>query len=290
MKKALTFLLLMAIGGGSDAWAQGFSGGFRAGLNFNQFGGPSEQDNNGADLESFNFITGFNIGASFIYSFTDLVGVKADLMYSQKGSEYVYDGASYFVFYNPNTGNETITLTGTRRTDKNQINTYIDLPVQAFVRLGKLELSGGVNVGVLISSLGSGGIRFTPSNSSVAPFSVTLDENFLRDKRGNASIKEGESRMIDGRAVNFPTTIGAYYEAVAEDGKKFNRLDLGLVGELSFFLSQGLYVSARANYGLSDITNNEQDVARAQRQSGQYQLRNDKDYNLSLQAGVGFRF
>lgn len=287
------FFILLLLSGMlvTSAFSQGFSGGFRAGLNFNRFDGPVETDADGKELETFSNIFGFHIGASFIYAFTDLMGVKADLMYSQKGSEYVYDGPSYFVFYNPTTQNETLTLTGARRTDKKQINTYLDLPVQAYVKLGKLEISGGANVGFLLSSVGSGGMRFTPNASSgVAAFSVTLDENFMRDDRGNGSVKEGESRLIDGRAVNFPKTIGAYYEAAPEDEKKFNRIDLGLVGELTFFINKGLYLSGRINYGLADITNNTQDVSTAQRSSGKYILRDDEDRNLSIQAGVGFRF
>ncbi|MEL6276676.1 MAG: outer membrane beta-barrel protein, partial [Bacteroidota bacterium] len=64
---------------------QGFSGGFKAGLNFNTFDGPLED--NGAGTEVFNSTTGFHIGATFAYGFTDLFGLKADLMYSQKGVE-----------------------------------------------------------------------------------------------------------------------------------------------------------------------------------------------------------
>ena len=107
MKKA--FVLFFFTGIAAALAAQGFSGGFRAGLNFSRFDGPTAQDGSGQSVESFNPLTGFSIGATAVYGFTDLVGLKADLMYSQKGAEYVYDGLSYFVFYNPNTGNETLT-------------------------------------------------------------------------------------------------------------------------------------------------------------------------------------
>ena len=75
--------------------AQGFSGGFRAGLNFITFSGPVEMSEDGQTAyERKNRTTGFHVAATFAYQFTDLVGIKADLMYSQKGAEYVYtDGA-----------------------------------------------------------------------------------------------------------------------------------------------------------------------------------------------------
>ena len=288
MKKA--FVLIFFTGIAAALAAQGFSGGFRAGLNFSRFDGPTAQDGSGQSVESFNPLTGFSIGATAVYGFTDLVGLKADLMYSQKGAEYVYDGPSYFVFYNPNTGNETLTLAGNRRVDNNIINTYLDLPLQAYFRLGKLEISGGVSMGFLITSQGAGGLRFTPTESSIAPFSVTLDENYLRDSRAAATIKEGESRFFSNKAVNFPTTVGAYYDSTAEDKPLFNRIDMGLVGELSYFMNKGLFLSGRLNYGLSDITRNSQHVSLVQRSSGQYNLREELHRNLALQAGIGFRF
>ena len=64
----------------SPLFAQGeFSGGFKAGLNFSNIDGPLENDS-----ESFSVNTGFHIGATVMYSFTDAIGVKGELMYSQK--------------------------------------------------------------------------------------------------------------------------------------------------------------------------------------------------------------
>ena len=73
-----SILILAVLANLGMAFAQGeFSGGFKAGLNFNNFIGPEES----AD-EVFATNTGFHIGASFVYSVTDLFGLKAELMYS----------------------------------------------------------------------------------------------------------------------------------------------------------------------------------------------------------------
>ena len=82
MKTFLYTLLFSSLGSLS---AQGFSGGFKAGLNFSTFDGDAEVDESGNILETFNNTTGFHVAATFAYAFTDLFGVKADLMYSQKG-------------------------------------------------------------------------------------------------------------------------------------------------------------------------------------------------------------
>ena len=51
--------------------------GFRAGLSYSRFDGPSEVATNGTDLESYKANGGFLIGAIVNYKFTDLVGLRS---------------------------------------------------------------------------------------------------------------------------------------------------------------------------------------------------------------------
>lgn len=273
----------------SVTFAQGeFSGGFKAGLNFNNIDGPTETDD-----EVFESNTGFHIGASFVYSFTDLFGVKAELMYSQKGTQYTYDGPSYFTFYTTNTATP-IFATGNRRSDISISNSYIDIPVLLYYKIGRLELEAGVNAGFLIGSSGSGGITFsgtTQAGSPVAEFTTGVDYGYYSNEKGIDAIMGSTTITLNTLQAFRPESTDAYYEAADNDDNKFKTVDFGLNAGLAFFLNKGLYVGVRANYGLSDITNEGQDISPVSlAQGNRYQTRDDQDRNISIQASVGFRF
>lgn len=269
--------------------AQGeFSGGFKAGLNFNEIDGPAENEN-----ESYDTNTGFHIGASFVYSFTDLFGMKAELMYSQKGARYSYEGPSYFTFYTTTTGTP-IYADGNRRSDISISNSYIDIPVLLYYKIGKLELEAGANVGFLISSSGSGGITFsgtTQAGTPIPEFTTGADFGYYSSERGLDALLSTEQITLNTLPAFRPTSIDAYYESTDSEAKKYKTLDVGLNAGLAFFLNEGLYIGVRANYGLSDITNEEQDISPVALLPGnQYETRDDQDRNISFQASVGFRF
>lgn len=292
MNKYLLFLLLSGcMLATTTVAAQALKGGFKAGLNFSRFQGPSETDDSGKELESYDFNTGFHIGVALALPVTDLFGFKADILYSQKGSQYSYDGPSYFVFYTPN--DQPIYSLGNRQTDLEVTNTYLDIPLMAYVRLGRLELGGGINGAILLSSQATGGIVFsgqTTSGSTIAPLAVTLEYNYLRDDSGPSAILSSENLTLDGVTVLRPTTLGAYYESGNEMSDKYRRFDAGLVGDVSFFINQGLFLGFRLNYGLLDVTLTEQDLSARRLDNRQFVPREDQDRNVSLQAALGFRF
>jgi hypothetical protein len=268
--------------------AQGeFSGGFKTGLNFNSFDGPLEAG------ESYGNNVGFHIGATFLYSVTDLFGLKGELLYSQKGSQYNYEGDSYFVFYTTS-GENRIFANGRRQNDISVANSYIDIPLMVYYRIGPVELEAGVNAAVMIGSVGSGGITFsgsTPQGATIAEFTTTAEYSYYRDESGLASIRSSENINLGVENFLLPTEIGAYYEGPNNDTKRFNRLDFGLNAGIAFFLNQGLYIGGRLNYGLADITRTEQDIDyRELGPDNEYITRDDMDRNLSIQASVGFRF
>lgn len=277
----LLLFLTMTIG----LQAQGFRGGFKAGLNFSHFDGPLERDAQGNEVESLNLTTGFHIGAIFAYAITDLAGVKAELMYSQKGTEIEYDGPSFFFFYSPS-GQSSVQV-GSRNASIDITNSYISVPVSGFFRLGRLEVEGGAYASVLVSSFGSGGAEFTRQNGS--QFIVSYDYNFFSDEVGVEAVIEGENAG-GGSSFVVPRTINAYYESLTNDNR-FKRMDFGLIGGLSFFVNEGLFLGGRVVYGLSDVTSREQDLALSALSANQERVfRDDKDRNVSYQASIGFRF
>lgn len=269
--------------------AQKLSGGFKSGLNFSTFRGPVEMTDQGEELEQFKTNTGFHIGAAFRLSFTDFFGLRAELLYSQKGVDYTYEGSSYWTFIN--TTNPVYTI-GNRVTTISINNSYLDLPLMAYVRLGRLEFSGGVNASVLLGSIGTGDVTYsgtTQGGVSINPFTVALDFNYFRDRYQGFNTFENHMFPVGNATLEVPKNIGAYYEGADNGVDLFKRTDLGLNAGVSFYLNKGLYLGFRANIGMTDVTKTEQDISRYKlANDNSYIFRDDVDKNLSFQASIGF--
>lgn len=292
MNRLSLVFLALAILGCSSLAAQEFSGGFRAGINFATIDGPLETDDSGNVLEEYKLSTGFHVGATANLKFNDYFGLRSELLYSQKGAEYDYNGQSFWILYTE--ADEPVYATGSRSTSLSITNSYIDIPFMAVGRLGRVELSGGLNLGFLVSSRGSGELSFTGQTAAgfaVDPFTIALEFNYFDDTFQRTDIDDVELRDIGGKTVVIPKTLTANFQELEGDQKLFNTIDLGLIGGLAFFLNQGLYAGLRVNYGLSDLTKTERDASRkALDGSNNLIFRDDKDRNLILQASIGFSF
>lgn len=284
----LFLLMLSALG----TQAQEVSATFRAGLNFSTLNGPSETDMEGNDLEEFSFATGFHIGLGANVKFTDLFGLRAELLYSQKGMEYTYNGTSFFTFQT--TINEPIFSIGERRTVLDITNAYLEIPIVGYVRLGRFEGLAGISAGFMATSRGDGEISYSGaslSGSVIERFAIELDQNYFTDDFGPSDTEEIELVSIDGKAAEIPRTEGAYFEAGPEEEKLFRRFDLGLNVGASFYVNKGLFVGARLNYGFFDLTREEQDISKLELTDEQaFILRDDTDNDLTIQLSVGFSF
>lgn len=279
--------------------------GFKTGLNFSKMSGPSELDDAGASLESWSNTTGFHIGATFGYSFSDNYSLRTEVMYSKRGAKYTFDGQSYRVFRYSN--GQTLT-TGTSNYLINVNTSYIDIPLMGVGRWGDFEVSAGGYVGFLVSSTGDGSLRYmgktVPLGNTVKNVETNADElvfnlnhNYNKDKIGEG---EGSSEVIvkvDARNVEVPATLGAYYDYPEDKGKLYNSLDYGLVGGIAYYVSTSLYIGVRLQYGLADVTNNSADLSKARINhtngnvtNESYIYRDDKDKNFVIQASVGFSF
>lgn len=274
--------------------------GFKTGLNFAKFNSPSETDNAGNSLENWDNVTGFHVGATFGYNFTDNYSVRAEFLFSKRGAKYTFDGESYRVFRFPN--GQTLT-TGNSRYLINVNNSYIDIPVVFVARWGSFELSGGGYAGFLVGSTGDGSLRYSgktvPLGNTVvnAETGVTelvwnLSHNYRKDKAGAGEGPDVVIARVDARNIETPATLGAYYDFPDTRKVLYNTLDYGLVGGLSYYLSNSLYIGARIQYGLADITNNAADLSKTQINvsDGTLIFRDDKDKNFMIQASVGFSF
>ena len=293
MKRYLILLAAMWLVSGSVISQNDNLGfGFRAGASIAKLDGPSELGPNGEELEEFTMARGFHIGASVSYKFTDLVGMKAEFVYSQRGTEYTYDGPSYYVL-----GRGTIrstTIYGDRQQTLDLSNVFLDIPVLAYYKIGKLELCGGVNTGILLASTAVGSTNFEGISSlgnPIAPFQVGLNHNYKKDKAGEASSETFDVSIDGSFPYAVPETVMAYYEFETKEENQYKTIDFGLVVGAAFYINEGLYLSARYTHGLSDADVNNYDVSlQSLNTDGSFKYRDDDNKSRSWQFSVGFSF
>ncbi len=302
-KNLKQFLLLFLLVLGTFSANAQIKYGFKTGLNFARMTGPSETNTAGEDLETWKNTVGFHIGMTFSYKFTDNFGLRGELLYSKRGAKYTFDGQSYRVFKHA-TG--SVLSLGTSRYLINVNNSYLDLPITAYGRLGKFEVFGGGYVGLLVQSGGEGSLRYsgktalgnevyiTP-NQADKELNFNLNYNYRKDDAGGSSSKSSDelplSIKVDGFISETPQTLGAYYDFPSGKNRLYNSIDYGLIGGISFYISRALYLSARVQYGLADLTNNDADHSKSKiGTNNELILRDDKDQNFMIQASVGFSF
>ena len=267
--------------------------GFKTGLNFARMDGPPEVSSAGADLESWKSVTGFHIGLSLSYAFTDYLGMRGELLYTKKGAKYTFEGESFRIFrYDGGLTNST----GNSRYLINLNNAYLDLPILVYGRWKDLELSAGGYAGLLVQSVGDGSLSYRggktiPLQNSIGDLEFNLDYNYRKDDPGSGEGEETVVAKVDAQTLELPKTLGAYYDYPDDKGSLYNSLDYGFIVGVSYYLSRSLFASARMQYGLADITNNDADLSKARTGDGNMLLlRNDKDRNVVIQVSVGFSF
>jgi opacity protein-like surface antigen len=265
--------------------------GFKAGLNYSTFHGPLETGANGEPLEEYTTANGFHIGGIVNIKFTDLVGLRTEFTYSQRGTKYEYNGPSYYTL-------EKYSLTeldvlGTRRQTMKVTNAYIDVPLMAYYKIGYFEVFGGINSSLLVASTAGGNIEFngvSPSGNAIDPFIIRLDHNYKADEATMAS-DELQEVDVDGPTYLVPVSTGAYYDFESRDKNLYKTLDFGLIAGLSYYLNDNLFLSARYIHGLTDVDRNEYDVSlRSTQPNGNLIARADKNTSRSYQFSLGFSF
>lgn len=271
--------------------AQQWRYGLKTGLNFARIKGPSETIN-GADLESWKNTTGFHVGMALDYEWTDRFGIRSEVIYSKRGGNYTFEGPAYRLF---NTPAGTVRSTGNAKYRLSVNNSYLDIPITGYARLGKLEVSVGAYVGFLVQSTGEGTLSYTkgitapPANARIDSLGFVLRHNYRRDDPGEGSGDPVRIR-VENYNVELPGTLGAYYDHKEDRGSLYNAFDYGLIGGASFYLTSSLYVHGRLQYGLADVTNNKMDLSRSTlNQDGSLLFRDDKDQNWNITVSIGFK-
>lgn len=266
--------------------------GFKAGLSYSKLEGPSEMFL-GDELETKKLSSGFHVGATFNLKITDLFGLRSGLIFNQKGGSYTFKGSSNYFFRNEDPDPPTW-LVGTRDMSYKMTNAFIDIPFTAFVKLGPLELHGGVYASILAAGSAGGELIFNGnsrlSGNPVEEIIQTLDYNYYTNTARGAS---GSllNYMVDGEQVFAPSIVGAYFDFEEKDGSFLKTFDFGLTAAFNFFINEGLYVGIDLQYGLADLTNDKMDQSYSQLNNDLTRpLLDDKDSNLALNFSIGFSF
>ncbi|MCU0345361.1 MAG: PorT family protein [Saprospiraceae bacterium] len=272
------------------ATAQDFSFGFKTGLSFNNIKGELEES--ATANESIDRNVGFHFGATFTWHMTDLMGLRGEFLYSQKGAKRSFDGESYYNLITID--DEIVRMSGLRKQELNLNNTYLEVPVTFYVKPhSRVEIYGGASLGLLVSSRAFGSVSMSNIAGNATPnsFDHELDFNYLADEPGRFTLSNPITTIkINNNNYPYPQTAGAYFEFVESRGKLYKTIDLGLVGGVSVYLSKSLYVSGRLNYGMLDITKTKADVSLSTLENGEFISREDDDRNVSIQASIGFSF
>jgi len=278
----------------TNLFAQEYHFGIRAGLNYSKFLGPAEAN----VIEEFNLNNGFHFGIVGLMELNDYFSLGAEVLYSQGGTKYNYEGQSY---YKINVGDQLF-IWDDLKYDLDISASYINVPIQIhFQPIKRFELIAGVYAGFLVSPVAGGKFDFGTR------FNQYPEHNYYSDKAG--SVPYGSTFEIlnvkvpqdDGTVeiTQIHKTPGAYYhytsdEFNSETGKKYNWFDAGLTGGIQYFINSSLYTGIKVEYGLLDVSNDKVDralsVLEETEEGINYILRDDKDTNLTFQISLGFRF
>jgi hypothetical protein len=293
----LRYILIIVLIGISfySMQAQGWGTIFRAGLTMSTYRGDLLQDNAGANLESLGYVSGFHLGAGARYKIDYLqkYGISFEVVYTQKGSRINYDGPSYFIFKNADNFRQV--TTGTRNYALDISTSHFDIPLTFFAKpIKSLEFSAGVYASFLLRGEAGGNYRYIADGVPNVEFSTLLEQNFRNDRLADYTqpfTGETTTIRIAGDQFQVPRTQGAYFEHERYEGNLLRAFDFGVTGGISYYLTAGLYIGGRVQYGFINQFNPDMFISiKDLDSSNQPLLRNDSRQNLSYQLAIGFAF
>ena len=295
MKRLVLFFMLVATINIQAVFGQEWGYGFKAGLNFSTIIGDVESNAAGKEIESFGTRTGFHVGGGLVAKLTDRFGIKAGILFTQKGTSYKFDGDSFKSFVAES--GESIFTTGTQKISLDITNSYISIPIMGYAKpWRRLEFFAGLDLSFLTSSKGEGELRYKGSSaagSSFNEYAQVLIYNYFKDDplgAANGAGLDPISFVIDGKSVVLDQEVGAYYENAKKDGNFYKIFDMGLIVGTNVYINSGLYLGFTLNYGLLDVSDNSFDFSRVKTDNQALISRSDSDRNIAYQLSLGFGF
>ncbi len=288
----------------ANGYSQDYNVGIRAGISQSQFLGPSEANAN----ESFGLSGGFHFGVNFQWNFTEVVGLRTEILYNQTGSNYTFHSQDGYYFYRPlitgllsldptTTGDDWALLRDVTDINLDHSFAYLQLPQTVHFRINdRWEALAGGYISFLLNPLATGTLSFGEGLPLDNPYIFTqgLDFDYNSDRPGQFSrLVNARLLIVNDQDVDIPGALGAYYlfENEEQFENKFKSLDYGLIAGFSYYLNRGFYTSLRVEYGLNDITRTEGDVSYQELNPDQtFVFNDDNDRTFGLFLSVGFKF
>lgn len=290
--KNTNFLLVLVVASSFSLKAQSLKIGFKAGLNVSQLKGPEETDASGQSLEKYSSNTGFLVGMTAAYPFTDMFGFRTELLYSINGGRRLFESNNAYQKFT-SSDSKTIITNGYKRYTINDFNSYLQLPLMVYGKFWKkIEVSAGICPSFLLSSTGTGEMKQVFSGSTNLANKALIQEldfNFKSDKI-DTKLGDPVKFNLNTEEITTRSILSAYEGFESKNGNYFNNFDVGILTGLAYYFNSSLFVSGRLYYGLKDVTNQDYDVSLQNLQNGKFITRNDFDRNFDLQFMIGFQF
>ncbi len=284
----ISFSIIFILGISASVFSQTF--GIRAGLNYSTFRGDKLPE------ETFGYSGGFHFGLTYALHITDLFSLRAELIYAQLGTEYLYKGESYYIV------RQSDKVTYERGIldyyDLKISNAYMSIPIVADFKVSKKwNIFAGPYVNILVGATGRGELQFrSTEHPDEFYFNQSLDFNYNSDrpKEISGTFVNGLDNigiLIDGKEVTLPRFAGAYTLQGKKTANRFNPLDVGITAGFQYAFNKGIFVGAQVDYGFLDLTNNKADLSlKYLKDDFNLVFEDDKDTHFGIHLSFGFRF
>lgn len=277
--------------------------GIRAGLNYNRFLGPLENNVS----ETHNLSSGFHFGINYQYKLADKLFISAEVSFIQMGSRHSVTGDAYYKVpkikgFDYKLFTEFDYQKGFLDYNIKVSNAYVSIPIiMQFKPHKSIEIVAGGYFGFLVSPRGNGTLYFDQNNKRIK-LKHTLIHNYNTDNAratGGANQpfardKPGAAIFLGDEIINLPEETGAYYFYLDEEkeGRLYRTFDMGLIGGFNYYFNKGFYLGVRYDFGLLDVTNNDVDMLKATYDETNSKMikANHFDRNSGFQVSLGFRF
>jgi len=270
--------------------------GVRAGLNYSTLSGGELEKG-----EEIGLSTGFHFGINYTYQVAPGFGIRAELLYLQRGYNYMFtdtiDGVYRHIKPLGLSPQDPFVEVGKTEVTMDISNGYLSIPITAQFQLSpKWEIFGGASFDMLISPTGRGRLDFTSNDRPDDIFFLqSFDHHYRGDTIGEIGIFNNRtvSILLDGEPTSLLRTESAYYHLDRDEkmGNKFKFVDMHLIFGFNYFINNGFYLGLRGQLGLFDVTNDDMDFSvRELNPDGSYIKRQDRDKSRSIGLSFGFRF
>jgi hypothetical protein len=275
--------------------------GFRAGMTIaNMMTDSFEFDADGNQLERFRSSGKISVGATVAVPFNDYIGMTGEVLFSQKGARYRFEGENSYLILQPTDPSSSSAqyFQGHKRiVSINITNNYVEVPILFYVQpiKNRLQLDFGPSISFNASSRALGILKYgiiDDDNPNPEDFlEIGMDHRYFRDEAGAVASETLKEGRLDQTTILYPASIGGYYFFNEKNKPKFSVLDFGLNFGASLYFTEGLRIGGRFYYGLTDVTNNEYDVSQTALDANRNFIpRDDFDRNIGIQLFVALQF